>query len=211
MAGLLLSLMTFVVLEQAIGNATGALAITDGIPILWLVVYGISRRRIEPVGLIAVAVFTLALVLTLAFGGSSLPLELRRSVFPGAVGLACLVSPASRRPLLSIASTKLADARPKQIAETRPKLDTPSAQRALTAERIGLISSAVGADELEQATQQLVDELLANSHVAVGHAKRVLDMAARPTLAQGLALELTTQAYCLAMLRSSSEPAVAGL
>jgi hypothetical protein len=94
--------------------------------------YGIWRRRIEPVGLTAVAVFAIALLLTITFGGSSLPLELHRAVFPGAVGLACLVSLAARRPLLSIASTKLARARPEATAATRPDLETPGARRALT-------------------------------------------------------------------------------
>jgi hypothetical protein len=75
----------------------GALAITDAIPMLWLVAYAIWRRRIEPIAVVAVVVFAIALVLTIAFGGSSLPLELRRSVFPGAVGVACLISLAARR------------------------------------------------------------------------------------------------------------------
>ncbi len=99
-AGLALPLLVFFVLLGVLGNATGALAIADAIPLAWLLAYGISRRKIEPVGLIAVAVFALALVLSIAFGGSSLPLELRRAVFPGTVGVACLISLAARRPLL---------------------------------------------------------------------------------------------------------------
>ena len=44
--------------------------------------------------------------------------------------------------------------------------------------RIGLVNRVVEPDELEQATQDLVEELLANSPVAVGRAKRVLDASA---------------------------------
>ena len=61
---------------------------------------------------------------------------------------------------------------------------------AAEAERIGLVNRVVAPEELEQATQALVDELLANSHVAVGRAKRVIDASARPTLAQTLEMEV---------------------
>jgi enoyl-CoA hydratase/carnithine racemase len=72
------------------------------------------------------------------------------------------------------------------------------------AERIGLINRVVAPEELEQATQMLVDELLANSHVAVGRAKRVLDASARPTIAQSLEMEIAVQEYCVAAARESA-------
>jgi enoyl-CoA hydratase/carnithine racemase len=75
---------------------------------------------------------------------------------------------------------------------------------AAEAERIGLINRVVAPEELEQATQALVDELLANSHVAVGRAKRVLDASARPTIAQSLELEIAVQEYCVAAARESA-------
>lgn len=129
--GLALPVIAFLVLLQVIGNATGALAVTDAVPLLWVVAYGIWRHRIEPVGLIAVAVFALALVLTFVFGGSPLPLELRRSWFPGAVGLAFLVSLAVRRPLLHVAAVKLAGTHPAQTAGAERDLESPGARRAL--------------------------------------------------------------------------------
>jgi enoyl-CoA hydratase/carnithine racemase len=69
------------------------------------------------------------------------------------------------------------------------------------AERIGLLNRVVAAEELEGATQQLVDELLANSPTAVGRVKRVLDASARPALAQTLELEVAVQEYCVAEAR----------
>jgi hypothetical protein len=42
-----LPLGAFFVLQNALGNATGALAITDGIPLLWLVAIGILHRRLD--------------------------------------------------------------------------------------------------------------------------------------------------------------------
>lgn len=64
------------------------------------------------------------------------------------------------------------------------------------AERIGLVTRVAPADELEAATQQLVDELLACAPIAVGLAKRVLDSVAKPTLAASLELEVAAQQIC---------------
>jgi enoyl-CoA hydratase/carnithine racemase len=72
------------------------------------------------------------------------------------------------------------------------------------AERIGLVNRVVAPEQLEQATQELVDELLANSHVAVGRAKRVIDASARPALAQTLEMEVSVQEYCVAAMRESA-------
>ena len=77
------------------------------------------------------------------------------------------------------------------------------------AERIGLVNRVVPAGKLEDATQALVDELLANSHVAVGRSKRVMDASARPTLAQTLELEVSVQEYCVAAMRESMRDAQA--
>lgn len=72
---------------------------------------------------------------------------------------------------------------------------------ATEAERIGLVNRVVPVEELEQATNALVEEMLANSHVAVGRAKRVIDASARPTIAQSLEMEVSVQEYCVATLR----------
>jgi enoyl-CoA hydratase/carnithine racemase len=66
------------------------------------------------------------------------------------------------------------------------------------AERIGLANRVALPDELEAATQTLVDELLACAPVAVGLAKRVMDASARPALAATLELEVTIQERCAA-------------
>jgi enoyl-CoA hydratase/carnithine racemase len=66
------------------------------------------------------------------------------------------------------------------------------------AERIGLANRVAAADELDGATQALVDELLACAPVAVGLAKRVMDASAKPALAATLELEVTAQERCAA-------------
>ncbi len=80
---------------------------------------------------------------------------------------------------------------------------------AAEAERIGLVNRVVAPEELEQATDALVDELLANSHVAVGRAKRVIDASARPTIAQSLEMEVSVQEYCVAAARETARQAEA--
>lgn len=80
---------------------------------------------------------------------------------------------------------------------------------AAEAERIGLVNRVVEPEGLESATQALVDELLANSTVAVGRAKRVIDASARPALAQTLELEVAVQEYCVAAMREQAAAAQA--
>jgi enoyl-CoA hydratase/carnithine racemase len=64
------------------------------------------------------------------------------------------------------------------------------------AERIGLVNRVAPPEQLEAATQALVDELLACAPVAVGLAKRVMDASARPALAATLELEVAMQERC---------------
>jgi enoyl-CoA hydratase/carnithine racemase len=61
------------------------------------------------------------------------------------------------------------------------------------AERIGLANRVAPAEELDDAVQALVDELLACAPIAVGLSKRVMDASARPALAAALELEVTIQ------------------
>lgn len=64
------------------------------------------------------------------------------------------------------------------------------------AERIGLANRIAPADALEQATQELVDELLGCAPIAVGLAKRLMDASARPALSTTLELEIAAQELC---------------
>jgi hypothetical protein len=152
-AGVLVPLI-FVVLLELLGNATKALAITEGIPLLWVIGYAIWRRAIEPVGATAVAGFGTALLLTIALGGSPLPLELHRALFPGAVGLACLISLAARRPLLEIAKSRVAKARPQATAQARRQLKPSDEHHALTV-LTAIIGVTMSADAAAQVTLAL--------------------------------------------------------
>jgi enoyl-CoA hydratase/carnithine racemase len=74
---------------------------------------------------------------------------------------------------------------------------------AAEAHRIGLVNRVVPAEELEAATQTLADELLANSHTAVGRAKLVMDASARPALSHTLEMEVAVQEYCVGVMREA--------
>jgi enoyl-CoA hydratase/carnithine racemase len=93
--------------------------------------------------------------------------------------------------------------RAKELIMTAKTID------AAEAERIGLVNRVVPAEDLEQATQTLVEELLANAAVAVGRAKRVMDASARPALAQTLEMEISVQEYCVAAMRARAREAEA--
>ena len=66
------------------------------------------------------------------------------------------------------------------------------------AHRIGLANRVAPPEELDEAVQGLVDELLACAPVAVGLAKRVMDASAKPALAATLELEVVSQERCAA-------------
>jgi enoyl-CoA hydratase/carnithine racemase len=95
------------------------------------------------------------------------------------------------------------------LGRAKELIMTAKAIDAAEAERIGLVNRVVPAEDLEAATEALVDELLANSHVAVGRAKRVMDASARPALAQTLEMEISVQEYCVAAMRESARAAEA--
>jgi enoyl-CoA hydratase/carnithine racemase len=75
------------------------------------------------------------------------------------------------------------------------------------AEDIGLVNRLAPPEQLAQATDQLVEELLANAPIAVGRAKRVLDASARPALAQTLEMEIAVQEFCAAEARERARQA----
>jgi enoyl-CoA hydratase/carnithine racemase len=91
--------------------------------------------------------------------------------------------------------------RAKELIMTARMIDAAEAQR------IGLVNRVVPAEELDAAVQALVEELLANSPVAVGRAKRVMDASARPALAATLEMEVAVQEYCVAAMRESARVA----
>ena len=108
LAGVVIPVATYVALRVTLHSDTAALAITELLPVAWVLAVGFRRGRVDPIAVIAAIVLGVALAVSVAMGGSSLPLKLRRSVVTGSLGLACLVSVIVRRPLLPVAIGLLA-------------------------------------------------------------------------------------------------------
>jgi len=101
--GLLVPVAAFIVLDDALHNELLALAIVELIPVFWALGYGFWHGRLDLIALAAAVVLLAALIVSIADGGSAMPLKLRRGLVTGTLGLACLASVASRRPLLPLA------------------------------------------------------------------------------------------------------------
>lgn len=95
-----------------------ALAIAGTIPAAWTVLSLVLRRRLDPVSVVAVCGFAVAIVLSFASGGNSLFLKLHDAVPTGVAGLVLLISAAVGRPLLGMGG-KLASPAPAMAAASR--------------------------------------------------------------------------------------------
>jgi enoyl-CoA hydratase/carnithine racemase len=69
--------------------------------------------------------------------------------------------------------------------------------------RIGLANRVVSADELDDATEELANELASNFPIPVGLAKRVMDASARPALSTTLEMEVMAQEVSVAALAAA--------
>ena len=99
-AGLVLPWLAYLIVRSLIGSSVGALAITDALPATWLLVVGITRRRIEPIAVLSAATVFIALTAYAITGGDPVAIKLRRGAVTGAIGVAALTSVALGRPLL---------------------------------------------------------------------------------------------------------------
>jgi enoyl-CoA hydratase/carnithine racemase len=79
------------------------------------------------------------------------------------------------------------------LGNAKELIMTGRAIDAQEAYRIGAANRVAPLEALEDATDELVAELLAAAPLAVGLSKGVLDGVAKPTLANSLELEVTTQ------------------
>lgn len=107
-------LLAYVLLRPHVQSDTTALLIAAVIPTGYTAGVLLWRRRLDPVGVIAVGGFAVGgfavgLLLLVATGGSELAFKLRDDAWTGPLGLACLVSVVVRRPLLGLVLRVSAD------------------------------------------------------------------------------------------------------
>ena len=148
-AGLILPLAAYTAIRVAIGSATGALAITEGVTAAWLLLVAIVRRRIDPAAVLSTVTVGIALAAYAISGGDPLALKLRRGAVTGTIGIALLASIAVGRPLLILVIERVAKLNPQRGPEMEAKLADPRRRRALT-----ILTGIVGATfTLDGATQ----------------------------------------------------------
>ena len=148
-AGLILPLAAYTAIRVAIGSATGALAITEGVTAAWLLLVAIVWRRIDPVAVLSTVTIGIALAAYAISGGDPLALKLRRGAVTGIIGIALLASIAVGRPLLILVIERVAKLNPQRRPEMEAKLADPRRRRALT-----ILTGIVGATfTLDGATQ----------------------------------------------------------
>jgi hypothetical protein len=104
---------------------------------------------VHPLVLVWAIVLAIAVLVSIAFGGSVLPLKLRRAVITGSLGLAFLGSVLVRRPLLPVVMDGLARAWPRTERLTRLLGGRTAHRQAL------VLTAIVGVTLLADATAQV--------------------------------------------------------
>jgi hypothetical protein len=112
-AALSIPVVAYVVLSATLHSDLAALAITEAIPVAWVLARSLRRGSVDPIALAVAVVLAAAVLVAIASGGSTLPLKLRRAVITGSLGLACVGSVLVRRPLLPAVADRLARAWPR--------------------------------------------------------------------------------------------------
>ena len=64
-------------IHPGLRSDTPALAIATAVPVIWVVIRWFRIRRVDRVGLVAIAAYGCAVALSAAFGGAAAPLKLR--------------------------------------------------------------------------------------------------------------------------------------
>jgi hypothetical protein len=128
---LLLPLAAYLVIRAVIGSATGALAITEAIPALSLLITGVRRRRLNPIGVMSTVTVAVAFAAYALTGGDPLALKLRRGAVTSTIGIAALGSVAIGRPLLLLVAEQMAKVNPERRREINARLRDIRRRRAL--------------------------------------------------------------------------------
>jgi intracellular septation protein A len=89
----------YVVVRSLVSSDALALGIAGAVPVLYSVVVAVVRRRIDLFALVSGIGFSVAALVSVLTGGSSLPLKLDEAVITFAIGLVLLVAALIRRPV----------------------------------------------------------------------------------------------------------------
>jgi hypothetical protein len=157
--GGVLPIVVYFGLREVLHSDGYALAVSALIP-LTTVLARTGTRRFGLIAAIATVVLVVALTVSIASGGSALPLKLRRAAITGPLGIACLGSVVIRRPLLPALLGLL--------PAGRPALARIESWRAgLTGERAYVLTTIVGLTLLTDAVAQVLLALVVSTSTFV--------------------------------------------
>lgn len=161
-AAVLIPVVAYVVLSAALHSDLAALAITEALPVAWVLATGVRKRSVDPIALAVALVLAAAVLVSIASGGSTLPLKLRRGVITGSLGLACMASVLVRRPLLPAVADRLARAWPRTERITLALASRSSHRQAI------MLTAIVGVTLLADATAQVTLALSVSTAAFLG-------------------------------------------
>ena len=117
--GGLAPVLCYFVVRPYVASDVTALAIAWFIPVLWMLISSLWRRRFNMFGIHGVVVYGIALSISIFTSSGSLPLNLHHAVVAGLVGLVFLGSVAVGRPILLIVARRVARNSSRQAAINR--------------------------------------------------------------------------------------------
>jgi hypothetical protein len=91
--------VVYALVRPLVSSDALGLAIAAAIPILYSIVLGFARRRVDPIAGLSAIGFSLACLISVLTGGSSLPLKLHEAVITFGIGLVLVAAVLIRRPI----------------------------------------------------------------------------------------------------------------
>ncbi|WP_433464165.1 VC0807 family protein [Spirillospora sp. CA-128828] len=114
-------LVVYLLLRPHLPGDAAALAVAMAVPAACTLAVFAWRRRVDAIGVIAVAAFGIALIVVLLSGGNAFVLKLQEAVVTGPVGLLFLGSAAVRRPILLTAARLMRRSGERQNAQVEAR------------------------------------------------------------------------------------------
>lgn len=96
---LLAPLIAYFAIRPHVSGDTEALALAWFLPVAWTLSASLWLRRLDVFGLLGVIAYGITLAFSIVFGAGALPLKLHHALVGGAIGLVCLGSVATGRPI----------------------------------------------------------------------------------------------------------------
>lgn len=118
-------LVLYTVVRPYVGGDASALLVGAAVPTVFTLGKLAWKRRLDPIGLIGICGFGIAVLVLLLSGGNPIVLKLHEAVVTGPLGLVCLASAAIGKPAHQVAMRLVARRNP----AVKRLLDAPGARR----------------------------------------------------------------------------------